>query len=418
MTSPQQHHQHLLHLTYIRAVIFLSLCGLIVFALSLPGFDTDLTLIIISLSAMLLLLIFTYLRLHSNWPVIHAELFSQLCADAILCASLLYPLGGASNPFIFLLLIPLLITAATLNGLYTSLMALIVAALYTILLRQSTPLEAFSSGHHHALVQLVDLHRTGLWLNFILTALLISLFIVRMRQTLQQQEAQLQQAREQRLRDEQLLMLASVTAGTAHELGTPLSTLKILLQDLAASHPELDDLPLMQQQVELCSQKLHRLVHQAAQEPEVQPALELIETLLDEWQLLRPEVHYQLDNQLTQRVYLLCDSTLPQALLNLLNNAADACPENIKIKLSQKEQHLTLSIQDAGPGIRPEQLQQLGTPFITTRAGGLGIGLFLSVSSLERHQGEIRLYSCAEGGTLTEVRLPLQSEPTTHLRKS
>jgi len=68
-------------------------------------------------------------------------------------------------------------------------------------------------------------------------------------------------------------------------------------------------------------------------------------------------------------------------------------------------------VHDQGPGLPLEQADQLGKPFVTTKGRGLGIGLFLTSSTLARHQGEVRLYNHPNGGTLTEVELPIIPEP-------
>jgi len=97
---------------------------------------------------------------------------------------------------------------------------------------------------------------------------------------------------------------------------------------------------------------------------------------------------------------------LTQALLNLLNNAADACPEGLEVRLDWDVDDLTISIRDHGAGVPLAIAEQIGKPFFTTKGKGFGLGLFLSKASVTRAGGSVKLYSHEEGGTLTELRLP------------
>jgi len=404
-----QHHQHLLQLTYIRSLLLFVLCAMIVFAVMVLHLHPNITMTGLSLSALFAVNLMTGLRLHSNWPVLHPEFFSQLCADAILYSSLLYQFGGATNPFISILLIPLIITASTLPLLYTLAMSLFVSGLYTSLLYHHVSLVELSARHQHSVIQLFDLHITGMWLSFILSVALISVFIVRMQRSLRQGEHKLQQAREKSIQDQQLLALATMAAGTAHELGTPLSTLRIVLKDLELDHPELkDDIELMQQQVDLCASRLKALTQSIANNEDTpQPITQFMNELLSTWQLQRPHAAFDFSPPDKDPIpWVNSNVSLRQALLNLLNNAADASAAPIHLALDWDTRSIWLKIQDQGPGLTPEQMQTLGKPFVTTK-GGLGIGLFLTTSTLASQKGDVRLYNHPQGGTLTEVRLAI-----------
>ncbi|MBV0932480.1 ATP-binding protein [Marinobacterium weihaiense] len=370
------------------------------------------------LAGLLLLNLMTFARLHSPLPVTDLELFSQLCADVVLYGCLLYQAGGATNPFIFILLVPLLITAATLPKRFTLLMALMVVSLYSILLRHFEPLITPGDSHQHRLLNLFDLHITGMWINFLFTVLLVTWFISRMQASLQTQRQHLQQARDQRLQDQQLLSLATMAAGTAHELGTPLATMQVTLREMALDHPQdaqlQEDIQLLQEQVERCSQRLQQMSHKvrdARQGDGPVPIHNLLTEVLEEWSLMRPDVSYRFDSTPAIQAHIQGSTALRQALLNLLNNAADAAPDDIDIRLDcPTPLQARLRIHDRGPGLPLEQADRLGQPFVTTKGRGLGIGLFLTTSTLARHQGEVRLYNHPEGGTLTEVCLPLLPE--------
>ena len=412
-------HHHLLQLTYIRTLVLFAQSGALLFAVFMLHLSLDVWLLGSTLVALALLNLMTYARLHSRWPVTELEFFSQLCADVVLYGCLLYQSGGATNPFIFMLLIPLLISAATLNLRFTLLMAAMLVVLYTSLLRHYIPVMSLDQGHQHRIFDLYDLHITGMWVNFLFTVLLISWFIVRMQHSLQKGEQRLQAEREQRIRDQQLLALATLAAGTAHELGTPLSTMQVTLREMELDHPDdpqlLEDIALLRQQVATCSERLQQMSRSVREEQQRShrriPVTELLDQVIEEWTLMRPEVSYRLHPlPAGPAPEVSASTTLQQALLNLFNNAADAHPEDIEITLEWDDRHIRLQLHDQGPGLPLEQADQLGKPFVTTKGRGLGIGLFLTSSTLARHQGEVRLYDHPDGGTLTEVELPITSE--------
>ena len=413
------HRDTLLQLTYIRTVILFGLGMTVIFAVY--GLKANLNVWLIGLSFLFLSLLnlMTYSRLHSPWPVTEPEFFSQLLAEMLLYAAVLYQMGGATNPFIFLLLIPLIIAAATLSSLYVWVVSVSVVLIYSLLLSHYQPLVIFSEKHHQQVLQLFDIHVLGMWINFLLTVLVVTYFIVRMRLAMQAQQQQLEIERERRIQDQQLLSLATMAAGTAHELGTPLNTMTVLLEEMQhdyASNPELlEDIQLLKQQSVLCGERLRQLAQSVQQENASQlwlPATELLDDVLEQWQVQRPELQamsYKVVGH-TPAPQLCSTISLKQSLLNLLNNASDANPANIKITLDWNDQHCILQIHDQGPGISLEQSQHLGKPFVTTKGKGLGIGLFLTATTLARYDGDVRLYNHPAGGTLTEVTLPVHAD--------
>ncbi|GGO78748.1 sensor histidine kinase [Marinobacterium nitratireducens] len=405
--------QQLLQLTYIRTFALFGLSLLLLYAVYGLRTQIDNWLASATLLAMALVNVVTYKRLGSRLPVTNPELFGQLTADAVLYGALFYQTGGATNPFIFMLLIPLIIAATTLPWRYTWLTAALVVAIYGSLLLHHMPLWNLADIHQHQLPKLFNLHITGMWLSFLLTVMMIGWFVARMHESLMQQQQRLERARQKRIEDQQLLALANSAAGTAHELGTPLGTMRVLLREMEIEHRNdselLEDIHLLQQQVAVCSDRLQSLARSVQDEPlqaPLRPFVEILDEVIDQWLLMRPEVSFSRHQPSGDSPWLRCQTTLIQALLNLFNNAADACPDNIDIRLEWDARDCWLRIRDRGPGLPLERSEELGKPFVTTKGRGLGIGLFLTTSTLASLDGEVRLYNDPEGGTLTEVRLP------------
>lgn len=405
--------EQLLQLTYIRFLTLFGQSAMLIFTLFMLQAEVNVTLLSITFAAFALLNLATFARLHSRWPVTEPEFFSHLIADLALFGGLIYQTGGAGNPFIFLLLIPLIISAATLSWRYTLTIAVVATATYTSLLNYYVELIPTDNSHAHRLTDLFDWHMLGMWLNFILTAIIVSWFITRMRQALEKQQTRLDAQREKLIQDQQLISLATMAAGTAHELGTPLATMRVLLGELKNDYKDdnllQEDLHLLQQQVDNCAEKLQHMARSVRDEQATHqeiPADTLLEDCLEQWQLMRPDATCQHRIEGKGDAPLLESSTaLQQALLNLFNNAADAHPLDIRIELDWNSDHIYLRIYDQGPGLSLEQSQHLGKPFVTTKGKGLGIGLFLTSTTLARYNGDVRLYNHETGGTLTEVTL-------------
>ena len=218
------------------------------------------------------------------------------------------------------------------------------------------------------------------------------------------------------MRDEQLLAVGTLAAGTAHELGTPLNTMKLLIDEMIAdAQHSQDDLHLLNQQLALCKTTLKQLLTTAEQSQHKQLAAQPLHTyfsaLLERWLLMRPTVKANIE--LADGEQNACfHPTIDQSIINLLNNAADASPDRVDINLSWDNDQAIICIRDYGSGLDARKIDQLGQAFVTDKADGVGLGLFLSRATLTRFGGEVRLQNSADGGTITEIILPLHESDT------
>ena len=408
--------QNLWRLLLVRVLVLLAQSLSVLGAYLSGWFPLPWTALLVTLGVSALIILVTLIRLLQDWPETDQEFSLQLFFDILLHSVLLQLSGGPANPFVPYYLVPLTIAAATLPWLYTLALASMAVAAFSVVLLWYEPLPAFQMAIG---ADGLSLHVVGMWLNFVMSAGLISFFVVRMADALRQHAQRLAESREQSLRDAQLLGIASVAAGAAHELSTPLSTMSVLLKDLQHDCKDADmaeDLALLQEQVSQCKLSLQQMVRGAEdnrrQPQRVEQADSWLRALLARWQLMRPEASWQwlpLPAGPVPRVKV--SPELGQALLNLLNNAADACAEGISITLEWQANSLFIRIRDQGPGVPLHIAEQLGTAFFTTKGKkGLGLGLFLSQAAVERLGGKVRLFNQAGGGTLTEVMLPIDEE--------
>lgn len=406
--------RNLLRLTLVRGITWTGFLGGVIFGLEVLNFQLNVIAVFSVILVMALVNLLTWWRLSWPRPVTDTEYLLHLLTDVMGLSLLFYLTGGATNPFISYFLVPLTISAATLHWRSTWIIAAYLLIAYPLLMV-----------FHHPIPQLTDLsessplnlHLLGMWANFVLSTSLITVFIYKMAQSLRQRDADLAATREKSLRDEQILAIATQAAGTAHELGTPLSTMAVLLKELSNEHQansELaDDLALLRSQVDTCKVTLQSLISNTDRNklhnPECQPIKNFLKRVLERWEVLRPDVRYCIDwpDESHEEPRILGDITLQQALINLLNNAADASNAPVNILIQWNKIEVQIDIHDLGPGIPMEIAERLGQTFLSTKSKGLGLGLFLTHATINRLGGAVRLYNHKQGGTLTEVRVPL-----------
>jgi two-component system sensor histidine kinase RegB len=368
------------------------------------------------ITAMAVLNLLTWVRMQRALPVGERELFAHLALDVAALTALLYFSGGSTNPFIILYLLPLALTAAALPARYAWAMAAVTMACYTALMFFYVPLPHSHEMHGDDF----GLHVIGMWLGFLLSAGLIAWFAVNMAETRRSRDQLLARMREDDLRNERILALGTLAAGAAHELGTPLSTMAVLTkeleQDAGNAETARAGLRVLREQIDRCKSILATLsVSAGASRAEGGGRMRLedyLEALLRDWRAMRLGVQARHGFEGPQPSPLIvAEQTLSQAIVNILNNAADASPDHVEIDGRWDAQELTLEICDRGTGLSPDAERAAGQAFFTTKAPGqgLGLGLFLAHATLSRFGGHVHLYNREGGGVCTRLVLPLSS---------
>ncbi len=329
----------------------------------------------------------------------------ELGADTVAIATLVYFSGGYANPFISLLLLPLILAAVALPARHAWIMTAWVAVLYSLLARYYQPLTLMVDSQ-----AAIDLHLAGMWLNFLFTAFLVAAFLARLMRALRQQDAALALAREKALRDEHLFSLGMQAATAAHDLATPLATLSISVGELEREFAGDDQLgpPLavMRSQTERMKAVLGRLAAAAGAQShdprQVSSLTDWLSFLYEAWRLMWPEVRSNLilpespqDRRVTE------DPMLVSVIASLLNNAARASPQDVVLEASWDARTLVLRILDRGPGMPKDEPESGG------QSAGWGVGLRLARAALERYAGQLDMTPRPGGGLAVTVSLPL-----------
>lgn len=340
------------------------------------------------------------------------ELFTQLLIDIATLSALVFFSGGATNPLVSLLLPPVAIAALTLPVRCVVAIGIVAVAAYSALMVFYVPLPMSDAG------RATRLHLLGMWLTFAVSALMIAWFVVRMTRLIRERDAELAAAREQALRDERIMAIGTLAAGAAHELGTPLGTMALLAGELARD-PQLppaarEDIALLRQQLGVCKEIISGLARRAGAERLESSTAQAVDHWLagvrQRWHALRPQAASRLEVAGAQPApQVITDPRLEQAVLNLLNNAANASSAPIDIHLTWRDAQIVIEIHDHGPGFPPAVLQQGGQTAFPPHEHGSGIGLMLTRSAIEQIGGRLSLANPPAGGALARLELPQRS---------
>jgi two-component system sensor histidine kinase RegB len=349
----------------------------------------------------------TWLRVSRQRPESNLELFGQLWVDLGALSALLFLSGGTTNPFVSLYLPSLAIAAAVLPWHLMLWLAAFAVACYAVLGFDSVPLNLDNPAN------LFEYYRAGMWVNFTVSVGLIAWFVARMSRALRQRDAALGDAQQRLLRDERAVALGVQAATVAHEIGTPLSTIAMLSEELREGlAPYTADLELLEQQMTLCTSALARLRSRASTPGSRQPVGEWLESFAQQWRLRHPHVNFERLGTPPAEADLDDTVAVSQILTILLDNAARASRDHVTLAatLSQQDERIEFEVCDAGQGIPASLRGSLGAMPVDSTQGGHGVGLYLAFSAAARLGGSIELTDVKETrprGTRAVLRLPV-----------
>jgi len=369
--------------------------------------------VILVLCGVLVSLVYGFWRVRHAKVIGHGELVFHLALDFIFATIVLAYSGGSSNPLISYLLVLLAVGATVLSSLAAHLFALLAIVIHTAFL-----IAGIVTDEHSQHMPNFQLHLVGMWVTFVVSAVLITTFVSRMSAAIRSRELTLAKARENELRNEQLVAIGSLAAGTAHALGTPLSTMSVLLSDPEAL--DQADLRLLREQVVRCKQSLDQLTrfyHQNDQHQ--QGRMRIIafhEAIRDYVVNIHPaaNIRFSLDDNCRES-WIPADITIRHALINIIENAIRAAHTEVQVHYSLEHDGsrdmALIRVQDDGDGIPAEVMESKGEPFISSRKGSMGLGIFLANSTLQRHGGRIEMFNLVQSGAQTLIHLPLAAAP-------
>ncbi|MEX0901116.1 MAG: ATP-binding protein [Pseudohongiellaceae bacterium] len=427
--------RHSLQRILLLRVFFCLLCilGLIVFQLfsslnlfslqTYASLDISLWLVLGVVALLALSVTFGFWRIRRQRAVTTTELFAHLGLDVVFLLIVLVYTGGAGNPLISYLLVLLAIGATFLTRFYVNLFAVISILIYTVFILLD--LQDNNDMESHGMVMDFQLHLVGMWVIFVVSAILISVFVTQMASAIRDRELTLAKAREKELRNEQLVAIGTLAAGTAHALGTPLSTMAVLLADLddrkvddLSDSDVKEDISVLRQQVLRCKESLNQLTRHYHDEGYNRDGSQSLDEFLADVKDYVVNIHptalidFSLEQE-ARKVQIPTDPNFRHAVINLIENAIRAASKQVQVtcRVGQAVPRcLEIAVSDDGPGIPTAVMESKGEPFISTRKDSMGLGIFLANAALEKIGGSIEMFNLKLGGALTLIKLPLPDQ--------
>jgi two-component system sensor histidine kinase RegB len=358
----------------------------------------------------------SHLRWHEHPIVTNGEMFLALLVDVASLTAQLYFSGGAANPFAFLYLLQVILSAVLLDAWATWTIVAITSACLAGLAVFSVPLPLMAE-HKEVFARLYVI---GLVICFVLNAGLLVFLTTRITRNLRDGDAQLAHLRQRAAEEEHIVRMGLLASGAAHELGTPMATMSVILGDwarmpqFAANVTLLEDIGEMQAQLQRCKKIVSGILLSAGETRGEFSAKTTIRKFLGdiarEWKASRPVVHFIYEDRIPDDIAVVFESALKQTIFNLLDNAVEASPQWVKMVAELEGDVLKLAVIDHGPGFAPTMLSHFGKPYQSSkgRPGG-GLGLFLVVNVARTLGGTVRPANRPEGGAIVELDLPLSA---------
>ncbi|MET0291368.1 MAG: ATP-binding protein [Steroidobacteraceae bacterium] len=312
--------------------------------------------------------------------------------------------GGIENPFSSLFLLPMALAVVALPARWTGIVAAVSVAGYgaSALLGREIPHLHHFGGDGFAL------HKFGMGVNFVVSALVLLSFFARLAAASRAKDREMAQLREQFTRNEGIVALATHAASVAHELNTPLATLTLMVEDLeqgGGSPEQLEDYATLRKLLEVCSERVMELAAPAARGDDAVEARVNLEDVIQRWQLVRPTIDLRRTGDIGG--HELVEPAIGYLLQVLLNNAADsgekAGQPRVDLLLRIVGGALEGEIRDYGSGLDEAKPLLPATLFRTDKPRGLGIGLALSHATVERLGGRLSMDAPEQGSGVRVV---------------
>ncbi|SFU58957.1 ATP-binding protein [Pseudoduganella namucuonensis] len=407
-------HQNMQHLIQLRWIAVVGQVTTIAVVAGGFGIQLPLVYMLEVLACLIAFNIASQLRWHEKWAVTNGELFLSMLVDVASLTAQLYLSGGTSNPFIFLYLLQVILSAVLLEAWSTWTIVAITSACLAGLAVVSKPL-ALPLFHERGYF---SLYIQGMLICFAINAALLVVFITRISDNMRAADAQLAKLRQRAAEEEHIVRMGLLASGAAHELGTPLATLSVILGDWRRmpefrSNPELlEELTEMQTQLARCKSIVSGILLSAGEARGESSVKTTINTFLDglmaEWRGSRPVVELEYENRIEGDLPVVFDSTLKQTICNVLDNALEASPAWVRLEAWREADELKLRVTDRGPGFLPAMLAHLGKPYQSSKdKPGRGLGLFLVVNVARTMGGTVAASNLEQGGAAVLLSLPL-----------
>jgi two-component system sensor histidine kinase RegB len=370
-------------------------------------------LVIPALLAVINLFSVSYVRRRSG--VTDLEVTAALLIDVAALAWQLYHSGGLANPFASLFLLQVVIGAMLLEP--RSSWGIVTAALVALGSLTLHPEPLVLPPRYAA--DPMRLYLLGSLVCFALIAVLLVAFVTRISRNQRESDAALAAIRQRAVEEDHIVRMGLLASGAAHELGTPMASMSVILGDLArhpaiAADDDLDaDVADMQAELQRCKLILSDILMSAGEvrgeDPSVTTVRGFVTEVIADWRE-RTAAEIRLIDDFGADVAIVADPALRKVIGNVIDNALEVSPGGVTIQPRRIGASLILDVLDTGPGFSAEMLESLGRPYASSKGrNGGGLGLFLVINVLRKLGGKVEVANRETGGAQVRLTVPLRA---------
>ena len=348
---------------------------------------------------------YSYLEERINKTTTNIKAFLFLLFDTLQLGILLFLTGGIVNPFSILILAPVITSASYLPALLTVILSSISIIIIIVLNFYFVPLDL---GNQFVLP---TIYNFGVVTSLIITVIFIAIYAYLFASSSRNISNALSVSKLQILNQKKITEIGSLSAAAAHELGTPLNTIFLILNDLIKDKKLNEDkniskdIKLLKSQAERCRQILKKLSKNPLKLKdkflEKVKISDLVKINFDKFNKNK-KLNLSEINEENQFEIIFKDEMM-YALGNIIQNAIFHSKKFVIVEINYLKKNVTIKISDDGNGFPKDIIDKLGEPYISKNNQGMGLGIFIAKNLIENMGGNISFYNSKENNAVVEI---------------
>ena len=350
--------------------------------------------------------VFSYFIQKDNSTLSNKKTFMFLIFDISQLVALLYLTGGVYNPFIILILAPIIISASYLTAFSTILLSAYSILLILLINFNYVPLDWKQN------FIIPSVYNFGILIALIITIIFIAIYAYLFASSSRKIFNALSETKLKLSNQKKTTEVAYLSAAAVHELSTPLNTIFLVLNDLlnekllVKNSSLMNDIELLKSQAERCKEILLRL----SKNPdnlkdnffEKIRVIDLIKLNYEKFNNNKKINFYYINFDKDNKIYF--KDEINYALGNIIQNSILYSRSTINITLEKQKQHFLIKIEDDGNGFAKDVLDKLGEPYISKNKKGMGLGIFIAKNLIENMKGNIIFYNSNNSNAVVEIK--------------
>ena len=348
---------------------------------------------------------YSYFEERKNKSISNVKAFSFLLFDTLQLGFLLFLTGGIVNPFSILILAPVITSASYLPALMTVILSTISIMIIVILNFYYVPLYLGPEFY------LPEIYNFGLVASLIITVIFIAIYAYLFASSSRKISNALSVSKLQILNQKKITEVGSLSAAAAHELGTPLNTIFLIINDLLKEKKLVEDknivkdIHLLKSQAERCKEILQRFSKNPLKlKDKFLDKVKITDLIKINFDKFNKNKKLNIKNiQIIDEPEIIFKDEIMYALGNIIQNAIFHCNEIVTVELDYNKTQLKIFITDDGLGFAKDIIDKLGEPYVSKNSQGMGLGIFIAKNLIENMGGNINLYNSKYENAVVEI---------------